>query len=261
MKPPRWLAVGALWLGMLAPGPVDLAGQERAEPSSSEPIAVAARSLLVPGWGQLARSQRRGWAYLAVEAVLWAIWAERRDAGADLRVAYRDLAWTEGRLSAGTRVDGDWTYYENLSKWKRSGAFDRDPQAPGLQPEEDPATFNGSIWALARDLYLGSGLPAPGEPSFDEALAYYRERAYPDPLLWDWTGREPALDAYKDLIRQSDDRFREATTAVGAVLANHLLSATDAYLSAAAGRRAGLRVVPPSRVRGWAFTLHLGFGG
>jgi len=261
MKPPWWLTVGALYLGIQASLPAYLAGQERADPSSPTPIAVAGRSLLLPGWGQLAQSQKRGWAYLAAEAVLWAVWVERRNAGADLRVAYRDLAWTEGRLPAGSRVDGDWTYYENVSKWKRSGTFDRDLQAPGLQPENDPSTFNGSIWALARDLYFGNVPPVPGEPAFEQALAYYRQRAYPDALLWDWTGREGALGEYKDLIRQSDDRFRQATAAVGAVLANHFLSATDAYLSAGARRPAGLRVVPPSEVRGWGLTLRLGVGG
>lgn len=260
MKPPRYLTVGALWLGIQMALAGDLPGQEPAERSPARPVAVAGRSLLLPGWGQLARSQKRGWAYLAAEAVLWAVWAERRNAGVDLRVAYRDLAWSEGRLAAGGRVDGDWTYYENVSKWHRSGAYDLDPQTPGLQPENDPATFNGSIWALARDLYFGAGVPTPGEPSFEQALAYYRARAYPDSLLWDWTGREAALDEYKDLIRRSDDRFKQATAAVGALLANHLLSATDAYLSAGAGRPARLRVLPPSRGQGWGFMLHLGLG-
>jgi len=258
MKARAWLMAGGLCLGILSILPSCLAGQERGVgPGAS---GAAARSLVVPGWGQLARSQRRGWAYLAVEAVLWAVWAERRGAGADLRVAYRDLAWAEARQSVDGRVDGDWTYYENVSKWGRSGAFDRDPVTPDLQPEVDVSTFNGSIWALARQVYFGGGTPAPGDPAYQQALSYYRQRAYPETLLWDWTGKEGALDRYKALIEESDDRFRQATAAVGAVLANHLLSATDAYLSAGAGRPAGVRVVPPRPLRGWGISLRFGAG-
>ena len=65
------------------------------------------RSLAVPGWGQLELGQRRGWAYLALEAAGWAVFINRHRRGASLRDDYRDLAWTAGRLQNGARVDGD----------------------------------------------------------------------------------------------------------------------------------------------------------
>jgi hypothetical protein len=213
------------------------------------PAAAAARSLALPGWGQWAQGQRRSVGYAAMEAVLWVFWADRRGDGSELRGAYRDLAWLRGRIPSGERRDPAWAYYETLSKWSRSGAFDRDASVPGLQPEEDPATFNGSIWALARGIHFGGGSPAPGDPAWEAALAWYRERAYGDGYLWDWSGREGDLAEYRGLIRKSDDRFREATAALGAVLANHLLSGADAFVSARIPGSAEVRLFAPATPR------------
>lgn len=226
--------------------PTAVAAQTRADVVPAP--AAAARSLVVPGWGQLALGQRRAFAYAAAEAILWALWADRRGAGNDLRRAYRDLAWQTARHPGGSsRQDGPWAYYETLSKWARSGLFDRDATLPGVQPEEDPATFNGSIWALARALHLGGGAGAPVDPdaAYEAAVAWYRERAYGDGFLWDWTGKGDALEEYRELIHGSDDRFRQATAALGAVLANHVLSGTDAFLSARLPGTAEVRVAAP----------------
>lgn len=201
-------------------------------PGWSGPSASATlRSLALPGWGQWTLGQRRGAAYLAAEAALWVVWADRRARAGDLRDGYRDLAWTAARGGTGPRRDGPWSYYETLTKWRRSGAFDRDPSAPGIQPEEDPSTFNGSVWSLARAIHLGGGNGGPGDPRHAAAVAWYGERAWGEDFLWDWTGKEPALAEFRDLIDGSDRRFRQATSVLGAVLANHLLSGADAFLS------------------------------
>ena len=210
------------------------------------PASAAARSLVLPGWGQRAQGQRRAVAYAAVEAVAWAFWADRRSQGGDLRGEYRDLAWRAGRIPGGERGDGAWAYYEALSKWTRSGAFDRDASLPGIQPEEDPSTFNGSIWSLAKGIHFGGASPSPGDPAYEAALAWYQARAYGDGFLWDWRGREEDLDEYRQLIRRSDDRFREATAALGAVLGNHLLSGADAFVSARIPGSAELRLLAPA---------------
>jgi hypothetical protein len=221
------------------------------------PAGTATRSLVLPGWGQRALGQRRSLAYAAAEAVAWGFWIERRGKGADLREAYRDLAWTAARLRIGSRADGPWPYYEALSKWTRSGAFDRDPSAPGVQPEEDPATFNGSAWALARQLHFRGGKPVPGDPTWEAALTWYRTHAYGEAFLWDWTGRREELAEYQRLIHDSDDRFRQATAALGVVLANHLLAGTDAFVSARLSGRAQLRVGPAASALGGQVSLTL----
>lgn len=205
-------------------------------------------SAVVPGAGQFAQGRGRWIAYVAVELTGLFLVIDRRREGGRLRSRYRDLAWTAARegLTEAPRADGDFDYYEDLSHWERSGAFDQDPQAPGIQPETDPGTFNGSIWGLARDLFFSPDDPAPepGDRTYERALEYYESRAYSSRFLWDWTGDPGSWARYGETIEESDDRFRQATLFTGVVVANHLLSAVDAFVSArltdAAGRPTAL---------------------
>ena len=229
--------------------PADLAARDRA--------ANTLLSLALPGAGQLRSGQARGWVYLAVEAVAWGAWAERRHRGGQLRDRYRDLAWEMARIRTGPRVDAPFAYYERLTKWTRSGAFDLDGSTPGIQPELDPTTFNGSIWALARDLFLPPGTqPGDGSPAWNQAVDYYRQRAYGPEFLWDWSGQPAAQQEFSDVIEASADRFRQATDILGAVLANHVVSAVDAFLSGrAADAVSSLRVRPRvDGASGWFLT-------
>jgi hypothetical protein len=194
--------------------------------------STTALSALLPGAGQYRLGKKRAWAYMAVESAAWVVYAERRVAAGRARDRYRDFAWTRARLQTGTRNDGDFAYYETLSKWPRSGAFDGDPLTVGLQPETDPAAYNGSIWSRAERIFRPAPGAMPGDPQLEGALAYYRERAYGDEFLWDWTGAAPDQAAYGGLIKESDARFRRATNALGVLLANHLVSAVDAFLDA-----------------------------
>jgi len=242
----RGWTLGVLLL-LLPASPRALAAQARTETGHAPvPATAAARSLVVPGWGQLAIGQRRAFAYAAAEAILWAVWAERKGKGNDLRRAYRDLAWRSARQPSGlARLDGPWAYYETLSKWARSGAFDRDGALAGIQPEEDASTFNGSVWALARGLHFSGRTPSPSDPAWEAAVAWYGKRAYAEAFLWDWTGKGDDLVEFRQLIHRGDDRFRQATAALGAVLANHVLSATDAFLSARLRGAAEVRLATP----------------
>ncbi|HET9947562.1 MAG TPA: hypothetical protein VFQ22_01425, partial [Longimicrobiales bacterium] len=147
--------------------------------------------------------------------------------------------------------------------WTRSGAFDADPSAPGVQPEPDPATYNGMIWALAAEIHGLEGTVPPTDPRYQAALAYYGARAYGPELLWDWSAAPGAQQELARLIERSDDRFRQATTALGVVIANHLLAAGDAWLSSR-GRAAPahLRVVPAhARLPGPLLVVSIPFGG
>lgn len=226
----------------------------QAAPEPARGVGVVAPTLLsfaLPGAGQHVLGQRRKWVYLALEAAGWALWAERRASARDYRVRYRDYAWATARLQTGPRVDGDFDYYERMTKWSQSGRFDADPASAGVQPELDPATYNGSVWSLASGIHLPPGPPpAVTDPAYQEALAFYEQRAYGSELLWDWTPSPGGQQELARLIEESDSRFGQATTALGAVIANHLLSAADAYLSSrGAVGQARLRLVP---VEGWA---------
>ncbi len=243
---PRWWAVLLLTAPLTAPVVEAQSLVERAVPSSlvfdvSHPggqlpapsIALAsALSAVLPGAGQYALGQDRAWAYLALEAAGWFAWINRRGAGNDARAAYRDYAWEVGRVQSSARTDGDFDYYETMSKWDRSGAFDSDPGAAGLQPEVDPSTFNGSIWALATRLFPEPAVDPDPAPRA-EALDYYRERAYGSSFLWNWSiAPDGSRSTFGGLIEESDARFRQATNVLGLILANHVVSSVDAFVSA-----------------------------
>jgi hypothetical protein len=235
---------------------------QAAASSSTSTVTPMVLSLALPGAGQHVLGQTRKWAYLAIEVAGWAFYLDRHGAGTDLRGQYHDFAWENGRIQSGSRVDGDFGYYETIEKWTRSGAFDHDAATAGIQPEPDPATYNGMIWERATELYLpgGPGVPV-SDPSYQAALAYYGEHAYGTAFLWDWSASPAAQSTYADLIRESDNRFRQATTALGVVIANHLLSSADAYLSAR-GRSAALRIVPSDGAYGarWSTRLAITWG-
>jgi len=257
-RPGLWVALLLLSLASWAP----TAANGQVTVPVGPVAATAGRSLLVPGWGQWHLGQRRGWGYAFLEAGLWAAHFELRASGRGYRNQYRDVAWSDARIASGDRVEGAWAYYEAMTEWTRSGAFDSDPTHAGVQPEEDASTFNGAKWALARGIFFPPGsTPTESDPAYQQALAYYEKHAYGPEYLWDWTGKEAGLQQYRHLINLSDQRFRQASATLGAVLANHVLSAIDAYVSARGGPGTGLRVAPEALIGGVRWTISARLGG
>jgi hypothetical protein len=189
-------------------------------------------SFLLPGLGQHYLADRsRMWIFGALEVAGWAAFLERRSSGAGLQDVYRDFAWSRGRVQRASRMDGDFDYYEALTKWGRSGAFDSDPAQQGIQPEVDATTYNGTIWTRAQGLFLGGSAGQEGDPGYEQARAYYVDNAYGTEFLWDWSEDPAGQSELGDKIEESDERFRQATTFVGVIIANHLVSAIDAFIT------------------------------
>ena len=213
--------------------PLATGHQEAEEAPTLTPGRAFLYSALVPGLGQHRLGKRRWLAYVAVEAASWIAFGHARGSAVDRRDEYQDLAWDVGRSFTGSRVDGDFPYYEAMQKFELSGAFDTDVATPGVQPEMDPSTFNGRAWSLATEIHFPAGAnPLPGDPEYDAALTDYQARAYDEPFLWSWAGQSAAWAEYKDLIDSSDGYFRRASQFLGVVVANHLLSGIDAFVTA-----------------------------
>lgn len=229
----------------------------------TSPAGAFAASLVLPGAGQAALGLKRWVAYGLLEAAFWTVHLEAAGDFRRLRMAYRDLAWEVARLPTGpsTRRDGSWGYYETMSQYLESGAFDTDPGLDGVQPETDVTTYNGTVWELARGLFLGGTASPPGSSAYAQALDYYRDRAAGPDFLWSWTGRGDDLGRFRDLIGDADREARVRSTALGLVLANHLVSAVDALvvarLRAETGLRLESRIAPaPGTIR-WTIGLTL----
>jgi len=203
------------------------------EPPSLSPGKAFLYSALLPGASQWKMGQRRWLAYVAVEAISWVVFGRARSSAAASRDQYRDRAWDVARTFGAPREDGDFPYYEALATFESSGSFDADATLEGVQPQLDPATYNGDTWQLARQVFFSDGPdPAPGDPQYEAALEYYRGRAYDERFEWDWGGRAGDWVAYRGLIESSDADFRRASEVLGVVIANHFLSGIDGFVSA-----------------------------
>ncbi len=185
-----------------------------------------------------------GWAAVVLDATLITTAWVQRDRGHDDREAYRDLAWVVARGGSGPRLDGDFDFYERMGKWRSSGAFDADPTAPGIQPEARLDTFSGDAWRLARSLFLGGAEGEPGSPGWEEAVAWYAERAYDDRFTWDWTGVEGEQDRYRDTLEASDDHLRTAGRAVAALVGLRFLAVVDQVIRDRSSGRVGVDAAP-----------------
>ena len=235
--------------GRLCQSPAVDPGQLQDVDPIPSPGRAALMSALLPGLGQRYLGQGRWIAYMGIEAWSWIQFFDERQEGATLQGDYRDLAWSVARrVSSGARVDGDFEYYEALTKFTESGAWDANPQRSGIQPETDIETFNGRIWELAQDIFFppdaDDGVPEDS-PTYRSALEYYQERSITPAFTWSWSGNELQKTVYADIISQSDENLRNSTTMVGVIIANHVVSAIDALIS---GR---LRVQDPD-----AFSIH-----
>jgi hypothetical protein len=206
------------------------ASHGRREPSM---LVATAASALVPGAGQALLGSRRAIAYVLAEGIGWVAYTRQMRDGDRQRALYRDLSRTVARAQfVPDGPAGDWDYYERMEKFVASGAYDAVPGG-GVDPEQDPGTFNGSIWLLARQTYWRDPNTAPNalSPEYQSALDFYERRAVPPALQWSWAGAAEGFQRYRRSIAASNSAFRQAEQTAGLVLANHILSAVDAYVS------------------------------
>jgi len=215
-----------------APTPMD-AGQAmpafrwaRGIPRSAAPVA----SLAVPGLGQAILGRERFVAYVAIEGFTLLQYAKDSRESARERRRYRGLARDVSRASfGGARPNGSWDYYEAMERYLESGEFSL--SLAQVVPEVDTTTYNGSRWLLARRTHWANPLVEPPRNSeeYQRALALYLEKAARPDFRWSWRNAQLQLDLYRGSIDRANDSARRARGALTLLLANHLLSAFDAF--------------------------------
>ena len=207
-------------------------------PLWSAPIASA----LLPGLGQARLGNERSVAYLAAEGYLVLKYAQNTREGRDNEHTFRALARDVARRSfPGSHPDTVFQYYEKLEKFVESGRFTQVINGPTV-PETDADTYNGEQWMLARQRFgIPLGDPNPSAlPGYRSAIEYYESRAMRQEYGWSWRNAQLEKDLFKRAISRSDAAYRSAQDALIALMANHLLSAIDAFatvrlIQAAAG--------------------------
>jgi len=194
-------------------------------------------------------------AYLALEAFAWLQYTVDLREGRRQRRAYRDIARRVARAPFGAnRPDGDFDYYERMEHYVESGAYDI---APGgeLEPETNEVTYNGSIWLLARQTYWDDPVapPPPESESYRNAIAFYERRAVRPEFQWSWRDAQLEQDLFRRTISRSNEAFRRSVQDLGVVIANHVLSTVDSYISLrlSSGPRGRLNVSADVPFPGW----------
>ena len=198
----------------------------RAIPRSAAPVA----SLILPGLGQAALDRDRAIAYLAVETFSVLQYLKESREHTRERRQYRTLARDVARSSfQGEKPDGSWAYYEAMEHFLESGEFSL--SLSEVVPEQDTLTYNGSRWILARRTFWANPFvaPAPGSQSHQAAIDFYLEKAVRPEFRWTWRNAQLQRDLYRRSIDRANDSARRSRAAVTLIVANHLLSAIDAF--------------------------------
>lgn len=230
--------------------PVGSMARTRALIGSFAPRAAASpwwaplASALVPGAGQFAMGQQRSVAYLVAEGYLFVqAMAARRDHNAD-RDEYRAIAADAARREfGGARPIGTWKYYESMEETRASGAFDL-IAGGDVDPETDITTYNGARWRLARENHWQNPdvTPALESPEYQRALAEYLRDAVRDEYRWSWN-EGLQQDLYRQTIASANRSSQRATNFFSLMIANHLASTIDAYVTVRVRRFGGVRAV------------------
>jgi hypothetical protein len=235
----------------LRPKPTWVAASDTTQPTQRPSWLPPLSSLLIPGSGQLMLGQERGAIYLVLEALFITQALSSSSEGSRESDRYRELAFTVARAPFGPVLrDTAFEYYEKLTDFIESGPFDTDP-GPDLVPPTDERTFNGAQWALARETFFvdPDNPPPTDSPEYQRALRFYEQRAVGPNFLWTWRNAGLEQDLYRQTIRGSDEAFRRATTWLGLLLANHLVSAVDAFITTRLAKN-GSRVRVESALEG-----------
>ena len=193
------------------------------------PLASAA----VPGMGQAVYGQKRWLPYLALEVWAWVQYVDARRESSRRQNDYQTLARDVARSPfPGPYPVGDFEYYEHMLKNVESGDFDVIPGGD-IDPETDSTTYNGSRWLDARRLFWEDPNDAPpvDSPAYLNALEFYRINAIPTDFRWSWRFAAVEYDAYRRTIVRSNVAYKRSVEYLGVIIANHALSAVDAFVT------------------------------
>jgi hypothetical protein len=244
MVPARLLVLAALLAQSVANGQslaaarggISSSGDSSRSTSSERPRSVlltTVASAVIPGAGQALLGSRRAIAYGVAEVAGLVVYSVEQRDGTRQRKLYRELSRSVARAQfVPSGPAGNWDYYERMEKYAASGAFDAVPGG-NVDPEPDQTTYNGSIWLLARQTYWrdpGSP-PSPASAEYQSALSFYSKRAIQPEMRWSWLASPEGFQQYKHAISGSNSAFKRAEQTAGLVIANHILSAVDAFVS------------------------------
>lgn len=224
------------------------------ERRTASPWWAPLASAVVPGSGQAALGQHRAVPFLAVEGFALVEYLHASREGRDRRREYQDLARQVARRFLSDQGPiGNFEYYERMQQYVESGVYDLFPGGE-IEPEADTTTYNGEQWLFARRTFWDDPNAPPPRDSdaYRLALAFYEGRAIRDQFRWSWRNAQLEQDLFRRTIQGSNDAFRLSGGYLSVIIANHALSAVDAFVTLRVRRGADARGYGVSGTIPWA---------
>jgi len=184
---------------------IDREAEEAPSHGDPSPFLAGLLSAVIPGSGQLAQGQKRGWVYLGVEVAAWFSFFALRSAGSQAEEDFQQFG--------GAHWD-----------WVRYGGDDTNPPVTDCGPGLGPVDFNEEK-ALLEDFFVNS----PDD--------FYDEIGREDVYACGWD-EQPNRDIYNGMRDDSNDLYRASRYAASVAFINHVVSAVDAAKSASNRRKA-----------------------
>jgi hypothetical protein len=177
-------------------------------PRGPSPASAALRSLVVPGWGQLATGHKtQAGIFFGLEAGSWASFLTFRRQGALRRDAYLETA----RIYAGIDLESkDDRLRRLVGQWQSNETFNQ--------------------YVVRREAAYFIEDPA-------EQQAYIEQNSLGGSESWSWTYFEDFL-RYREQRRSSEQAFHNSEFVLGFAIANRLVSAVMAARQASSLRKA-----------------------
>ena len=161
------------------------------------------RSALVPGWGELAAGDKTGLVFLASEVLLLSsrfYFLEEADLKAKASYNY---AIKYAHIDPDLDISDD--HYYHMSRYMNSGF--------------NTGGYNAYIVEIAKARY-------PDDP--EAQTQYIEENSYSDDEYWGWDGEDKKNDY--SILRKRITQYGDYAKAItGAVIANHIISALNAF--------------------------------
>ena len=172
-------------------------------PQSVGPGGAAWRSLLIPGWGQLATGHKTQAAvFFGLEVATWATYGTFRHQGALRRDSYFQTA----RLFAGIDLEGkDESYRKLVGQYRSSDVYNQ--------------------YVVLREANYFYEDPT-------ERAQYIASRSIPEANAWSWGDSYDEFLRYRAERRSSEQSFKNAQYTAGFAIINHVVSAVAAARTA-----------------------------
>ena len=164
-------------------------------------IKNAAKSALIPGWGELSLGNDTGYIFLAGEAALWAsrFYFEKES---DLKIRQsKQFAYNNANMST----------------------YDVSPEIWALMERYNSSGFE--IGGYNEYILTEAYRRHPNNPA--ERTKYIDENKLPDDIHWDWGDRD-TRGQYQIFIKHSLNNSDYAKVIGGTIMANHIISFLNA---------------------------------